>query len=140
MNKWSCKSFLITEFSFSVKGLALIFFSLFQRVCLWFVKFEQWRKEWTVDSISFPQVHKGSILSWKLCLNLCSFKWQKPTLRRVRSFSPNGSLMLKTLVEFGLMKFNKCFLKISKEVILLLGIKLNKYGSDLCLSIFVEKA
>ena len=90
--------------------------------------------------------------------------------------------MLKTLLEFGLMKFNKCFLKISKEVelrisrsslfhslitdgkkeflkklcltlkgvmlseflvvcnLLLLGIKLNKYGGDLFLIFFEEKA
>ena len=89
---------------------------MFKRVCLWVVKFGQWRKKWTVDSISFPQLHKGSTESWKLCLNLCSFKWLKPILRRVRSFSPNGLFMLKTLLEFGLMKFNKCFLKISKEV------------------------
>ena len=32
-----------------------------------------------------------------------------PSQRRVRNFSRNG------LLEFGLMKFNKCFLKISKE-------------------------
>ena len=92
--------------------LALILFSLFKRVCLWVVKLWRWRKKWTVDSISFLQLHKGSTQFWKLCLNLCSFKWLKPIVRRVRSFSPNG---LKTLLEFGLMKFNKCFLKISKE-------------------------
>ena len=134
--------------------------------------------ERNVDSISFPQLHKGSTESWKLCLNLCSFMWLKPILRRVRSFSSNGLFMLKTLLEFGLMKFNKCFLKISKEAelrisrsslfhslitdgtkeflkklcltlkgvmlseflvvcnLLLLGIKLNKYGGDLLLIIF----
>ena len=36
-------------------------------------------------------------------------------LRPVRSFSPNGLFISKTLLEFGLMKFDKCFLKISKE-------------------------
>ena len=94
---------MTTEFSFSVIILALILLSLFKRVCLWVVKFGQWRKKWTVDSISFPQIHKGSIESWKLCLNLCSFKWLKPILRRVRSFSSNGLFILKALLEFGLM-------------------------------------
>ena len=115
------KSVLTTQFSFSVIILALILFSLFKRVCLWVVKFGQWRKKWTVDSISFPQLHKGSTESWKSCLNLCSFKWLKPTLRRVRCFSPNGLFTLKTLLEFGLMKINKCFLKISKEAELLIS-------------------
>ena len=80
--------------------LALILFSLFKRVCLWVVKFGQWRKKWTIDSISFPQLQKGSTESWKLCLNLCYFKWLKPILRRVRRFSPNGLFMLKSLLTF----------------------------------------
>ena len=171
------KSILTTEFSFSAIILALILFSLFKWVWLWVVKFGPWRKKWTVDSRSFPQLHKGSTESWKLCLNLCSFKWLKPVLKRVRSFSPNGLFMLKTLLEFSLMKFNKRFLKISREAelrisrsslfhplitdgkknfyekvmltlkvvmlsefvvvcnLLLLGIKLNKYGGDLLLII-----
>ena len=74
------KSVLTTEFSFSAIILALILFSLFKRVCLWVVKFGQWRKKWTIDSISFPQLHKGSTEFWILCLNLCSFKWLKPIL------------------------------------------------------------
>ena len=85
-------------------------------VCLWVVKFGQWRKKWTVDAISFPQLHKGSTESWKLCLNLSFFMRLKPILRRVRSFSPTRLFMLKTLLDFRQMKFNKCFLKISKEV------------------------
>ena len=49
------------------------------------------------------------------CLNLCSFKWLKLILRRVRSFSPKGIFILKALLEFRLIKFHKYFLKISKE-------------------------
>ena len=109
------KRVLTTEFSFSAKILSLILFSLFKMVCFWVAKFTQWRKKWAVDSILFPQLHKGSTESWKLCLNLCCFNWLKPILRYVRNFSPNGLFMLKTLLEFGLIKFNKCFLKISKE-------------------------
>ena len=82
---------------------------------IWVVKFGQWRKKWTFDSISFAQLHKASTESWKLCLSLCSFRWLQPILRHVRSFSPNGLFMLKTLLEFGLMKFNNFFLRISKE-------------------------
>ena len=109
------ESVLTTEFSFSAKILALILFRLFKRVCLWVVKFAQWRNKWAVDSISFPLLHKGSTESWKMYLNLYSFKRLKPILRRVRNFSPNELFVLKTLLAFGLMKFNKCFLKISKE-------------------------
>ena len=109
------KSILTTEFSFSAKILSLILFSKCKRVCLWVVRFAQWRRKWAVDSISFPKVHKGSTESCKLCLNLCSFKWLKPILRRARNVSPDGLFILKTLT-FGLMKFNKSFLKISKEV------------------------
>ena len=52
------KNVLTTEFSVTI--LALILFSLFKRVCLWVVKFSQWRKKWAIDSISFPQLYKGS--------------------------------------------------------------------------------
>ena len=103
------------NYHFRLWYLPYYFFSLFKRVCLWDVKFGQWRKKWTGDSIPFPQVHKGSKESWKLCLNLCSFRWLKPILRCVKSFSPNGLFMLNASLEFGLMKFNKCFLKTSKE-------------------------
>ena len=106
---------MTTEFSFSAIILALILFSLLKRVCLWVLKFGQWRKKSTIDSISFPQLHKGFTEYGKLCLNLCSFKWLKPILRRDRGFSPNGLFMLKTFLEFDLIKFNKCFLKMSKE-------------------------
>ena len=109
------KNVLTTEFSFSVKMLALLLFSLFERVRLWVVKFGEWRRKWTVDSISLPQPHRGFTESWKLCLNSWSFKWPKPILRRVKNVSPNRLFMLKTLLNFGLMKLDKCFLKISKE-------------------------
>ena len=35
----------------------------------------QWRKKWIADSTSLPQLHIGFIVSWKLCLNLCSRRW-----------------------------------------------------------------
>ena len=175
------KSFLTTEFSFSAKMLVLIVFSLFNIVRFWVGEFVQWKKNWVIYSISFPQLHKGSTESWKLCLNLCSFKWLKPILRLFRNFNFSGLFMWKTLLEFGLMKFNKCFLKIFKEaelqisrssllqslitygknlflkklclilkgvmlfeflvmcILLLLGIKLNKYRGDLLLSILKKR-
>ena len=107
------KSILTTELSLSVKILALILFSFFKSICLSVVKVAQWK--WAVHCISFPQLHKGSIESWKLCLNLCSFKWLKLILRHVRNFIPDELFMLKILLAFGLMKFNKCFLTISKD-------------------------
>ena len=87
---------------------------MFKRVCLWVLKFGQWKRKWTADSILVPQLHRRSTESWKLYLNLCSLKWLKPILRRVRSFSLNRLFMLKRSSEFGPMKFNECFLKISR--------------------------
>ena len=43
-----------------------------------------------VSSRSWPQLHKGSIVSWKLCLNLCSLKWLRPSLSLVISLIPSG--------------------------------------------------
>ena len=90
-------------------------FSLFKRVCIWVARFVQWRKKWAADSTSFPQLQNWSAEYWKLCLNLCSLKWLKPILRRIRNFSPDGLFMLKTFLAFGLMKIDKCILKISKR-------------------------
>ena len=53
------KSVLTTEFSFLANMLTLISIIWFKQVCVWVVKFAQWAKKWAVDSIWFPQLHKG---------------------------------------------------------------------------------
>ena len=51
----------------------------------------------------------------KLCLNLCSLKWLRPTRRRVRKISPLGWLTLTTSLLRGLVKFKIFFLKAEYE-------------------------
>ena len=51
----------------------------------------------------------------KLCLNLCSLIWLRPTWRRVKKNSPFGWLTLKTLLLQGLIKFKIFFLKVKYE-------------------------
>ena len=43
------------------------------------------RKKWVVDSIPWPQLHKGFNDFWKLCLNMCFLKWLIPRRSRVIS-------------------------------------------------------
>ena len=43
----------------------------------------EWRRKCSVDSTSFPLLHSGFNVSWKPCLNLCSFKWLKSILSLV---------------------------------------------------------
>ena len=50
----------------------------------------QWRKKWVADSTSLPQLHIGLIESWKLCLNLCSRKWLRPSRILVIYLIPKG--------------------------------------------------
>ena len=45
-------------------------------------------KKCVVDSAKFPQLHKGFIASLKLCRNLYSLRWLKPTRSPVKSFIP----------------------------------------------------
>ena len=67
-----------------------------------------------LDSILLPQLHQGPIECRKLCLSLCSFKWVRATLRRVRSLIPIGLCNLKVLFCLVLIKFSICFLEDSK--------------------------
>ena len=51
---------------------------------------------------SMEQEHNGFNVPWKLCLNLCSLRWLKPTRRRVgfkHDFKPETSLVPKVLFE-----------------------------------------
>ena len=58
------------------------------RVSLSLMKRGQWSKKWVEDSICWPQLYEGFIVSWKLCLNLCSVEWFRPSLGLVMNLLP----------------------------------------------------
>ena len=68
-----------------------------KRTLCWSEKFWQHIKKWYVSSASRKQEHNGFNISWKLCLNLCSLRWLKPTLGRVNNFKPETLLVPKVL-------------------------------------------
>ena len=53
---------------------------------------------------SREQENNGFNVPWKLCLNLCSLRWLKPTRRRVNNFKPETSLVPKVLFAVGRIK------------------------------------
>ena len=59
------------------------------------------------------------IIPWKLCRNLCSFKWLKPSLKRVNSFKPLISWISKTEISLSLTKFRILVLNVFVEFIIL---------------------
>ena len=65
-----------------------------------------------MSSISRLQEHTGFIHSWKLCLNLFSFKWLKSRCKWVNGFNLYGSWMLKILLCTGQIKDDNLLLKI----------------------------
>ena len=88
---------------------------LSRRLYLSLVNIGQWRKNWFNVSISNPQLQIGLSVSKKLCLNLCSLKWLRPTRRRVSKISRFGWLTLKTSLLRGLIRFKIFFLKVEYE-------------------------
>ena len=50
-----------------------------------------------VSNRSWPQLNKWFIVSWKLCLNLCSLKWLRPSLSLLISLIPSGLNMKKRI-------------------------------------------
>lgn len=106
--------FLPTKISFSANILALILFNLLKRVWFELENLCNWEKNELFVLYCFHNYTKV-LQDLENCLNLWSFKRIKPILKLVRNFSPNRFFTLKTLLEFGWMKFNTCFLKTSKE-------------------------
>ena len=94
--------------------LLLMFFMLLRRVGLSVIYMEQWRRKYTVDSISKLQLQNGFKESWKLCLNLCLRKWLKRNHSLVINLIPWGFWHLKRLLADGLINFRLFFLKILK--------------------------
>ena len=71
----------------------------------------QWRKKWTADSTSLPQLHIGFSVSWKLCLNLCCRRWLSPSRIRVIYLIPIGLWQWKNELEEGRMNLSMLLLK-----------------------------
>ena len=105
---------LIKTGSQKCRRLLSMFFMVLRRVCLSVIYMGQWRRKCAVDSISKPQLQNGFKESWKLCLNLCSRKWLKPSRSLVINLIPLGLWQLKTLLADGLINFRILFLKILK--------------------------
>ena len=105
---------------------------MLRRVRLSLIKKGQWRKKWVMDSISWPQLHKGFNVSWKLCLNLCSLKWLRPSLSLVISLIPLGLRISKT--EFGEGRMKLSIFSLKTEILL----KFLRLGSKLFHSIITD--
>ena len=96
------------------RRLLSMFTRVLRRVRLSVIYVGQWRRKCAVDSISKPQLQNGFKESWKLCLNLCSRKWLKPSRSLVINLIPLGLWQLKRLLADGLINFRILFLKILK--------------------------
>ena len=53
-------------------------------VCIKMRKLVQWRKKCIFDSMFLRHLHKGFNVSWKQCLNLCSWRWLRPRRNLVK--------------------------------------------------------
>ena len=65
----------------------------------------QRKKKWDTDFASKLQRHKGFKVSAKLWWYLCSFRWLKSSLKRVRYWIPTGFKIPKTLLTGFLIIF-----------------------------------
>ena len=93
------------------KTCSLIFLILLRRLFLGVWKLGQWRKKCVAVSVSLPQPHNGFRVSWKLGLNLWSWRLLRPSRNLVRSLIPCGLWILKMRFAQGRIKFRKFFLK-----------------------------
>lgn len=59
-----------------------------------------WTKRELLFSVSLQQSHNGLRVPWKHCLNLCSWRWLKPSRNLVRSLIPYGLWISKILIIF----------------------------------------
>ena len=82
---------------------------------------------WSIFDLLTTRTDRGFRQSWKLCWYLCSLRWLKPSLRRVRSFKPFGSKILYMLLWIGRLKDNNLLLNNETDsAFLMLRSKLNK--------------
>ena len=93
------------------RRLLSMFTRVLRRVRLSVIYVGQWKRKCAVDSISKPQLQNGFKESWKLCLNLCSRKWLKPSRSLVINLIPLGLWQLKRLLADSLINFRILFWK-----------------------------
>ena len=75
-------------------------------------KLGQWRRKSHVFSTLQPRVQSGFNESWKLFLNLCSWRWLSPSLRLIKYLIPFRFCKLNMFFGVGLLNFKIFFLKI----------------------------
>ena len=75
-------------------------------------KLGQWRRKWDVFSTLQPRVQSRFNVSWKLFLNLCSWRWLSPSLRLIKYLIPFRFCKLNMFFGVGLLNFKILFLKI----------------------------
>ena len=122
------KSYLVWDISSTLRTLESSLWSSFMRLVLRVMKFWQCRKKWEVNAISRLYQHSRLILSWTLCLNLCSLRWLKPTCSLVSSFIPYMSATLNTILGIVLVNLSKDILNILYDSELRIS-KLNLFHS-----------
>lgn len=81
---------------------------------LWFAMSRQWRKKYVVISIIRLPLLTGPSQSWKLCLNLFSRKWLKPTRNFLSSLIPWGLNSLKATLGHDIIN-SRMFFKSNKR-------------------------
>ena len=87
------------------RRLLSIFSMVLRRVHLSVIYVGQWRRKCLADSISKPQLQNVFKESWKLCLNLCSRNWLKPSRSLAINLIPLGLWQLKRLLADELFSF-----------------------------------
>ena len=109
--------------SLPFKTFSLMLRMLLKKIDILSENIGQWRRWWTVVSMSFPQQQTGFKQSRKLCLNLWYLRWLKPNLSLVISFIPTGLWQLKVLSGVGRMNCKMLFLKRARlsELLILLN-------------------
>ena len=75
-------------------------------------KLGQWWRKWHVFSMLQPQVQTGFNVSWKLFLNLCSWRWLSPSRNLVKYLIPFRLWRPNMLFVVSLINFKIFFLKI----------------------------
>ena len=90
---------------FKFEILGAIGLMLFRRVFCSASRTGQEMRQWQGLSISDPQAQIRFNVSWKLCLNLCSWRWLRPSLILERCLIVLGLWQLKILFGFGCINF-----------------------------------
>ena len=94
------------------RRLLSMFSIVLRRVRLSIIYMGQWRRKCAADSISKLQLQNGFRGSWKLCLDLCSRKWLKPSHSLVINLIPFGLRQRKRLLADVLINFRILSVKI----------------------------